>query len=187
MSHAAASARHSGEELAQPVAMPSVPQYPFGGPFGRADEIASITGLIRGGRSLVTITGPGGVGKTRFALAVLAELNGSALFPERGVLAALAPVAAATLVIPTVAHTLGVVAQTEGDPVDRVVEAIRGRRLHLVLDNLEHLLGASLDVARLLNGSPDLFILATSRRAPRLSAEQEFPLAPLRIAKWDRG
>lgn len=152
---------------------------------GREHEVAAVAALLRGEQRLVTITGPGGVGKTRLALAVASALDGSPLFPDGDVFVGLASVADEALVVPTIARALGVVAEDGRSPVQRIAEAQWGRRLLLTLDNLEHVVGAALDLAALLEVCPGLAILATSRRALRLTGEQEFPLAPLPVPPPD--
>ena len=146
---------------------------------GRDDDVAAVVALLRAGHRLVTVTGPGGVGKTRLAVAVAAALGDSALFPDGDVFVTLASVADEALVVPTIARALGVVAEDERSPVERLAAALQGQRLLLTVDNLEHVVGASPELSALLEACPDLAILATSRRALRLAGEQEFPLAPL--------
>jgi predicted ATPase len=154
---------------------------------GRENEVATVARLLRQGHRLVTITGPGGVGKTRLALAVAEALNGSAAFPDGDAFITLAPVADEALVVPTIGHALGVVAEDERPPVERLAAALHGRRLLLTLDNLEHVIGATPELGTLLRLCPELTVLATSRRALRLTSEQEFPLAPLPVpASQDR-
>jgi non-specific serine/threonine protein kinase len=148
---------------------------------GREDEVATIVDLLQSGHRLITITGPGGVGKTRLALAVAAALDDSPAFPEGDVFVTLASVADEALVIPTIARTLGVVAEDERPPVERLATALQGRRLLLTVDNLEHVVGAASELGLLLKTCPLLTILATSRRALRLTGEQEFSLAPLPV------
>ena len=83
--------------------------------------------------------------------------------------------------IPTIARALGVVAEDERSPVERLAAALECRRMLLVLDNMEHVIGASVELFELLDACPALSMLVTSRRALRLSGEQEFALAPLSV------
>ncbi len=144
---------------------------------GRRLEVAAVLALFRDeGARLVTLTGPGGTGKTRLALAVAeelgAELRDGALFAD------LAPLTDTELVAPAIAEVVG--AQEDERPVvEAVAEHIGPRRLLLVLDNFERLLPASPVVAELLAAAPRLLVLATSRAPLRLSAEHEYPVPPL--------
>jgi predicted ATPase/class 3 adenylate cyclase len=135
---------------------------------GRERELAELQSLLAE-RRLVTVTGPGGTGKTRLALQVVADLVGS---PKDGVFwVPLADLADPALVLPTIAQTLG--ARIE------LIEFLRGKDLVLLLDNFEHLLPAAPTVAKLLAATKGLRIIVTSRAALHLSGEQEYPLEPL--------
>ena len=135
---------------------------------GRERELAALQGLLAEGR-LVTVTGPGGTGKTRLALQVVADLVGS---PKDGVFwVPLADLADAALVLPTIAQTLG--ARIE------LSEFLQGKELVLLLDNFEHLLPAAPAVAELLATAKGLRLIVTSRAPLHLSGEQEYPLEPL--------
>ncbi len=143
---------------------------------GRRLELAAVSALFRDeGARLVTLTGPGGTGKTRLGLAVAhalaPELRDGALFVS------LAPVSSADLLVPTIAEALdvreGARSLSEG-----VIEHLRDRRLLLVLDNFEQLLAAAPFVGELLAAAPHVLVLATSRAPLRLAAEQEYPVPP---------
>jgi predicted ATPase/DNA-binding SARP family transcriptional activator len=144
---------------------------------GRRLELAAVGALFRDeGARLVTLTGPGGTGKTRLALAAAhelePELRDGALFVN------LAPVSNPELLVPTIAEVLDV---REGGRqlADGVTEHLRDCRLLLVLDNFEQLLAAAPFVGELLSAAPRLWVLATSRAPLRLSAEHEYPVPPL--------
>ena len=143
---------------------------------GRRLELAAVSALFRDeGARLVTLTGPGGTGKTRLALAVAhalePELRNGALF------VGLAPVSSPELLVAAIAEALDV---WQGDRplTEGVIEHLRERRLLLVLDNFEQLLPAAPFVGELLAAAPRLWILATSRAPLRLAAEHEYPVPP---------
>ena len=162
-----------------PTAIGPVPATPL---LGRDAEVAELTVRLRApGTRLLTITGPGGVGKTSLALAAAASAADD--FPEGVALVELAAVREVALVLPTVGRVLGL---TQLGPTD-VLEALAGlvgeRRRLIVLDNLEHLLDAAGDLAALLDRCPGLVVLATSRAPLRLRLERDYPLGPLTLPR----
>ena len=136
---------------------------------GREPELAEIRDLVRDGLRLVTLTGPGGSGKTRLALQAAAELSDQ--FTDGVFFVALAPLRETTMVLGAVAEAVGLQAD------DDVVAWLRSRRVLLVLDNLEHLQAVETVVAELLVG--EVVVLATSRAPLHLSSERELPVEPL--------
>jgi predicted ATPase/DNA-binding SARP family transcriptional activator len=143
---------------------------------GRRLELAAVSALFRDeGARLVTLTGPGGTGKTRLALAVAhalePELRDGAMF------VGLAPVSSPELLVPTIAEALDV-HEGEGPLSEGVIEHLRNRRMLLVLDNFEQLLAAAPFVGDLLAAAPRVWVLATSRAPLRLAAEHEYPVPP---------
>ncbi|HEY3183836.1 MAG TPA: LysR substrate-binding domain-containing protein [Gaiellaceae bacterium] len=136
---------------------------------GRAHEVAEVARVLSGER-LVTLTGAGGSGKTRLALAAAAASVDA--FPDGVYLVELAPVADPELVPATVAHVLGV-------GVDELDARLRGRRILLLLDNFEHVQGAATWLAELLAAVDGPTALATSRAPLRVKRERELAVAPL--------
>ncbi len=151
---------------------------------GRADEVAEVAALLSQveGR-LLTLTGPGGVGKTRLALEVATLPRGT--FANGAVFASLASLRDSAIVLATIAQALGVVDEARQPLHTALVDYLRGKSLLLVLDNCEHVLDAALEVALVLRESPGLRILATSREALRLSVEQVYPVPPLALPDLD--
>jgi len=145
---------------------------------GRSDDVAALAELARE-HGVVTITGPGGVGKTR----VLIEL-GRVLAPEflDGVaFVELADVAQAGDFTSALAAALDVKEAGERTLGDGVVSLIGGRKALLLLDNFEQIVAAAPEVARLIGSCPSLRIVVTSRTPLRLAVEREYPLAPLAV------
>ncbi|MDP9383498.1 MAG: helix-turn-helix domain-containing protein [Chloroflexota bacterium] len=147
---------------------------------GREQEVGDVRQqLVRPDLRLLTLTGPGGIGKTRLALEAAAGVLEE--FPDGVYFVPLAPIADPSLVVPTIARTLGL-AEAGARPIaETLVEHLRGRRMLLVLDNFEHLLEAVSEVASLLLSCPRLAVLATSRACLRLRGEQEYPVPPLEL------
>jgi predicted ATPase/DNA-binding SARP family transcriptional activator len=143
---------------------------------GRRLELAAVSSLIRDeGARLVTLTGPGGTGKTRLALAVAHELEPE--LRDGALFVGLAPVSSPELLLPTIAEPLGV--QEGGRQLaEGIAEHLRSRRMLLVLDNFEQLLAAAPLVGDLLAAAPRLLVVATSRAPLRLAAEHEYPVPP---------
>ena len=145
---------------------------------GRERETAELHYLLTKAR-LVTLTGPGGVGKTRLALAVAHAA--APAFPDGATLADLAPLAEPDLVLPTIAQACGVREEPGQSLFDALTDHLGARRLLLVIDNMEHVAEATPLVAELLAACPHLKALITSRSRLRLRGEQEYPVQPLAI------
>jgi predicted ATPase/class 3 adenylate cyclase len=136
---------------------------------GREREIDEVLALLGGGARLVTITGPGGTGKTRLALQVAAELVGTVADGVYWV--SLAGLSDPELVVPEIARTL--------PARDDLLGYLRGKELVLLLDNFEHLVASAAEVIPLLAASEGVRVLVTSRAPLRLSGEREYALEPL--------
>ena len=146
---------------------------------GRADDLELAERMLRQGVRLLTITGAGGVGKTRLAVATARKLPSMSGAPA--VFVDLAPLREPDLVLPTAARALGL-AEAGSRPLAQTLRRALVRHPPLlVLDNFEHLLPAAVLVADLLRDCPELRVLVTSRAPLQLPGEHELPLAPLPV------
>lgn len=145
---------------------------------GREDQVEESKRLLHGTRVL-TLTGPGGIGKTRLSLQVAADVVHQ--FPDGVFFVALSAVRDPDLIASTIAQSVGVQVTGNRTPADAIDEYLRGRKVLLVLDNFEQLLpdGAPA-VAHLLQANPNLKVLVSSRAPLRVYGEQELALEPLR-------
>src|SRR3989475_1388384 len=145
---------------------------------GRAREIAEGQRLLEKAR-LVTLTGPGGTGKTRLSLRIAEESAHD--FRDGTFWVPLAPITDPELVPSTIAHTLGVQVSGSELPLPRLLDHIKGKRMLLVLDNFEQILSAAPVVGQLLGANAALKVIASSRAPLRIAGEQEFPVPPLEV------
>jgi predicted ATPase/class 3 adenylate cyclase len=146
---------------------------------GREPEIESLAHLVRD-RPFVTVTGVGGVGKSRLAVQVAAEV--AADFPDGAWLCELAPLTGAEALWAALAATLGVRPFPGRDFDESVLEYLRTKRLMLVLDNCEHLLDAAAEaVYAITRRCPQVALLATSREGLAVAGERVVAVAPLRV------
>ncbi len=164
-----------GELRLSPAPLPLTPL------IGREAEVAALTRLLaQPGVRLVTLTGPGGTGKTRLAVQLAAELRER--YRDGIAFAGLATIRDPALVMAAIAESVGI-----REPETRsLVTVLRDRQLLLILDNVEHVLDAAPEVAALLSACPHVTVLATSRAPLRISGEHAFPAPPLLVPDPER-
>lgn len=167
--------------------LPSAPT-PFVGREEEREELANI--LAAPGCRLVTLTGPGGIGKTRLALQVAEDQMG--LF-HSVIFVSLADLDSASLLAPTLADALGLQLHSQGEPEQQLLDFLREKELLLGLDNMEHLLEGSDLLGRILQCAPETVLLVTSRERLNLREERVYQLdglacppgpAPERMASY---
>ncbi|MBC8134574.1 MAG: tetratricopeptide repeat protein [Fibrella sp.] len=150
---------------------------------GREDECAEVAAQLRRSR-LVTLTGPGGIGKTRLAVAVAGRISGE--YRDGAWLVALESLSDPDLVPQTVARVLGVQEETRRPLAQTLAESLKGKHLLLVLDNCEHLLQASAELSEhLLRQCAGMRVLATSREALGVTGEMAWAVPPLSVPDPD--
>jgi predicted ATPase/DNA-binding XRE family transcriptional regulator len=174
---AASVSDRSAEEDAPAVPEPTIP-VPHTPLLGRERELEEIRSFLREVR-LLTLTGTGGVGKTRLAAQAAREAEGR--FPDGVAFVGLAPLGDAALVAPTISQTLGLREGEGRTGREGLYAYLREKRLLLVLDNFEHVLEAAPEVVALIEVCPELSVLATSRAPLRVRSEQEYPVPPLAV------
>jgi len=164
----------------EPLAKPPTPSLPTPATplVGRRRELAELGVLLaRREVRLLTLTGPGGSGKTRLALALCEQALPA--FSDGVCFCELAPIADPALVLPSVAQALGLRESGGETPLERLTALLRERELLFCLDNLEQVVEVAPDLAELLAACPRLKLLATSRERLHLQAEHEYPVEPL--------
>jgi predicted ATPase/DNA-binding CsgD family transcriptional regulator len=187
---ASEAARHGSIEISTPLPLRILDSTPNNLPtqatkfIGRQREIAGALGRLQTTR-LLTLTGPGGSGKTRLALHLAADLLER--YPDGVWLVELAPVSDPGGVSPTVAAAAHIGDRAGRPTVDTISEALRSRHVLLLLDNCEHLIAACAELAdALLRSCPLLTILATSREGLNVPGEALMPVPPLGVPVGDR-
>jgi predicted ATPase/DNA-binding CsgD family transcriptional regulator len=145
---------------------------------GRERELTEAKRLLAGSY-LVTLTGPGGSGKTRLCIALAAEVAGD--YPDGVFFVPLAPVRDPGLVPSSIAQRIGLQDARDRPLMEHLVSQLRERQLLIVLDNFEHLLAAAPVVTELLRETSGVRILVSSRSSLRVSGEQECPVPPLAV------
>jgi len=143
---------------------------------GREQEVAAVSALL-GDARLVTLTGPGGTGKTRLSIEVARSIQDT--FTDGAWFVPLEEITDPDLVPPAIARVMGVKEDPARPQIETLTEALSQRRALIVLDNFEQVVGAAGHVNRLLRDAPAPRVLCSSREALRISGEQEFPVPPL--------
>jgi len=164
------------EQPSRSVSPPPLPPTPT---LGRGRDIEAVAELLRGGTRLLTLSGAGGIGKSRLAIEVaqrLADEFGPDLY-----YVSVESVTSPELLLRTIADSLQVRLEGIRGPLDALVGYLRDRRSLLLLDNFEQVVHAAAQVAALLDQCPRLQVLVTSRQVLRLRAEREFPVPPLDV------
>jgi predicted ATPase len=169
-------------ELGRPIAVESRPRryglpVPPGPLIGRARELGEICAVLRAPARVLTLTGPGGTGKTRIAVAAADAVRSD--FADGVAFVPLAPIIDPALVAPTICHALGVNPGAETSAVATLERELGDKELLLLLDNFEQLRPAGPIVAEVLRSAPAVKALVTSRAPLRLSGEHEYELPPL--------
>src|SRR5579864_4325675 len=152
---------------------------------GREKDVVTVCDLLgRPEVRLLTLTGPAWVGKTRLSLQVAAEL--SELFVDGVFVVLLAPVSDAEQVVPAIAQTLSMGEAGDQPLFSLVKNALKEKRLLLLLDNFEHVSAAALQIANLLSACPHLKVLVTSREVLHMRAEHEYVVPPFSVPNLKR-
>jgi predicted ATPase len=170
---AADGAAGDADRVVEPVRLPT----PLTGLIGRDPDVAAIVDRLQHGTRFVTLSGPGGIGKSRLAIA--AARAAAQDFEDGAVFVDLSAVHDAQRVPNRIAQALGVRDTGDAPIVDNLVTALQDRRILLVLDNFEQVLDAAPLLTGLLAAAPELSLLVTSRTLLRVSAEQSYEVGPL--------
>ena len=148
---------------------------------GREREVEDVSQLLNSTR-LLTLTGPGGVGKTRLALQAAENITEAASFVDGIYFVELTPLSDPSLVVNTVIDMLEITNIYESEPIDSIIRFLQSKHVLLILDNYEHLLEAASLPSELLKATTHLKIMTTSRESLRISGEQVYDVPPLEIS-----
>ena len=176
VSHELRRARLTGDGTASILKPPSSPSTPL---LGREEALDAAAARVRGGARVLTVTGDGGTGKTRFSIELFRRLGPE--YPGGAAFVSLASVTAASAVLPTVGVALEISEAHGRSALDALCTVIGERRMLLVLDNLEQVIDAAEEIAALVSRCPALQVIATSRAPLKIGAETEFSLPPLAL------
>lgn len=153
---------------------------------GRVWEVAEASALLRDPHvRLLTLTGPGGVGKTRLALRIAEQITDD--FPHGIIFVPLATIRDPDQVVPAIAERMGVPRPGDVEIRNRLIDFLAGRRMLLLIDNFEQVIDAATEIGSLLTGAQSIKVIVTSRMSLRISGEQEFAVAPLALPRTGRG
>jgi hypothetical protein len=155
---------------------PATPPTPL---LGRDELLAAAVERLKGGVRILTLTGVGGTGKTRFAIEIFQRVHRE--YPGGAAFVSLASVTDATEVLPVISTTLDITEAHGRSALDAIATVVGDRRFLLVLDNLEQVVDVAGDVAALVARCPRLDVVATSRRPLKVGAETELALPPLEL------
>jgi predicted ATPase len=172
---ATATQEQSEAAVAAAAALPVLP----GALLGRERELAEVVDVLKAGERLVTLTGTGGIGKTRLALAVVSEVGRT--YADGVVFVDLSPVRDQRLVASAVARAVGLQETSTRELEGQLLAHLRQRRVLLVVDNFEHVLEGAAFIAQVLAACPLVTVLATSRAPLRLRGERRYPVPPLEV------
>jgi non-specific serine/threonine protein kinase len=169
--------RDAGDRILKAPPTPSTPL------LGREETLDAAVDRVRGGARVLTVTGFGGTGKTRFSIELFRRL--AAEYPGGAAFVSLASVTAASAVLPTIGVAFEIPEAQGRSALDALCTVIGQRRMLLVLDNLEQVIDAAEEIAALVSRCPALQVIATSRAPLKIGAETEFSLPPLELPARD--
>ena len=172
-SHPTASARQAAPTISRPAPTPA------NALLGRDMALAQATERVGAGARVLTVTGTGGTGKTRFAIELFKRLQDD--YPDGSAYVSIASVTAASEVMPTIATALGIAEAHGRSAVDAVATVIGTGRILLLLDNLEQVLEAADEIAELVSRCASVCVITTSRAPLKISTESELVLPPLAL------